>query len=337
MKARYAPAAGLAAITIAADLVLVFAGIRSMGLLMIAAVGPPLTALSLGWAAAGGVGRVGKMVAGVAIGATAVPILVVLTGGLFAVAAWGLVEPLAEAGTELLDELGADPILLDVFTNPWALWLLVHLAVLAPLSEEFFKPLGALWLRVGSRREAFLIGASVGAGFAAIENVMYASGWWWSMSSWLPIAILRSSGAALHLLGAGLVSLAFYERRTGTGRSSVLKMFGLAGGIHALWNGSIAVMIILFTEREIVAGGLSGTSLSWGIALEVVLGAFGVLMLGGMVLAGRWSAAERAEGTLFGGISFDRPVVVAGWAALACVMLVPVAIMILVFPSFLAL
>jgi len=97
MKARYAPAAGLAVITITADMMLVFAHTRSMGLLLIAAVGPPLTALLLGWAAAGGVGRIGKMVAGVAIGATAVPILVTLTGGLFAVVAWGLVEPLAAA------------------------------------------------------------------------------------------------------------------------------------------------------------------------------------------------------------------------------------------------
>jgi hypothetical protein len=208
--------------------------------------------------------------------------------------------------------------------------------VVAPLSEEFFKPLAAFWIRATSRREAFLLGASVGAGFAAAENVMYASGWWWSIDSWLPIAVLRSSGAALHLLGAGLVSLAIYERRTGTGRSSILKTFGLAGGIHAVWNGSIGVVMILFTERQLVAGGLSGSSLSWGIALSVFLGALGVVMFAGMFVAGRWAAPETAGQSPLEGISLDRPAVVAGWAALACVMLLPLAVMILVFPDYLA-
>jgi len=337
MTRRYLPVAAAGAVTITADLLLLLAHVRSFPLLLVAAAGPPLTALLLGRAATGETGAIGKMIGGAVIGATAVPILVLMTHGIFVLLAWGFVEPLADAGTSLLDELEVDPSLLDVLTNPWALFFLVELAVVAPLSEEFFKPLGAFWFRATSRREAFLLGASVGAGFAVIENIMYASGWWWSFESWLEIAVLRSSGAALHLLGAGLVSLAIYERRSRTGTTSILKMFGLAGGIHALWNGSIAVVIILFTERHLVAGGLAGTSLSWGVALSVFLGALGVLMLGGMVVAGRWAATETAERGLLSGVSFDRPVVVAGWAALACLMLLPLAVMILVFPGYLAL
>jgi RsiW-degrading membrane proteinase PrsW (M82 family) len=337
MIGRYAPAAIAGIVTVAADAVLLFARTRSFPLLLVAAIGPPLTALLLGRAAAGGAGSVGKLVGGVVLGATVVPFLVVLTHGGFAALSWGLVAPLADAGTDLLDQLEVDPTLLDVFGDPWALLFLVQLAVVAPLSEEFFKPLGAILLRASSRSEAFLTGAAVGAGFAAAENILYASGWWWSYDSWLPIAILRSAGAGLHLLGAGLVTLAVYEWRTGTGRSSILKTYGLAGGLHALWNGGIAVMIILFTERHIVAGGLSGSSLSWGISLAVYLGALGVLVLGGMVVAGRWSATTVAEGPMFGRVSLDRPAVVAGWAAVTCAMLIPLAVMILVFPRYLAL
>jgi len=337
MTRRYFPAASVAVVTITADLLLLLAHVRSFPLLLVAAAGPPAAALLLGRAATGETGAVGKMVGGVLIGATAVPILVLMTHGVFVAISWGFVEPLADAGTELLDQIEVDPSLVEILTNPWALWFLVGLAVVAPLSEEFFKPLGAFLLRAKSRREAFLLGASVGAGFAAIENVMYASGWWWSFESWLPIAVLRSSGAALHLLGAGLVSLAIYERRTRTGRSSILKMFGLAGGVHALWNGTIAVVIILFTERHLIAGGLSGTSLSWGVALSVFLGALGVLMLGGIVVAGKWASTDTADRAILSDLSFERPVIVAGWAALACLMLIPLAVMILVFPNYLAL
>ncbi|MFH2071917.1 MAG: PrsW family glutamic-type intramembrane protease, partial [Actinomycetota bacterium] len=276
MTRRYLPAGVAAALTITADLLLLLGGVRSFPLLLVAAAGPPAAALLLGRGAAGGEAAWWKMALGVLIGATAVPALVMATHTLFGVAAWTLVDPLGAAGTELLDQLEVDRTLLAVLTNPWAMWFLVDLAVVAPLCEEFFKPLGAFWVRATSRREAFLIGASVGAGFAAVENMLYASGWWWSLESWLPIAVLRSSGAALHLLGAGLVSLAIYERRTGKGRSSIAKTYGLAGGIHALWNGSIAVVIILFSERQLIAGGLAGTSLSWGIALGVFLGALGV-------------------------------------------------------------
>ena len=334
---RYFPAGVAAAITITVDLVLLFGRVRSFPLLLVAAAGPPVTAFLLGRGAAGGAIRPGKLLGAALVGATLVPILVVTTHGAVAFAAWTLIDPLAGAATDLADQLEVDRSILAVFSNYWSLVFLVELAVLAPLSEEFFKPLTAFLFRARSRREAFLVGAAVGAGFAAIENMMYASGWWWSFESWLPIAVLRSSGAALHLLGAGLVSVAIYERRNRAGRSSVLRMFGLAGGAHALWNGSIAVVIILFTERELIAGGLSGTSLSWGIALSVFLGALGVVMLGGMVIAGRWSAPDHSEGPLLSGLSFDRPAAVAGWAALACAMLIPLAVMILVFPGYLAL
>jgi RsiW-degrading membrane proteinase PrsW (M82 family) len=337
MTKRYLPAAAVAAVTVTADLVLLVTGVRSFPLLLLAAIGAPAVALLLGWAPTGTTGSIGKIAGAVALGMAVVPVLVVLTHGVFVVLAWAFVEPLADAGAGLVDQLEVDPTLVAVFTSPWALWGLVEMAVVAPLSEEFFKPLAAFWIRATSRREAFLVGAGVGAGFAAAENVMYASGWWWSFDSWLPIAVLRSAGAALHLLGAGLVNLAIYERRTRTGRSSILKTFGLAGGIHALWNGSIAVAIILFVERGEFGGGLTGTSLSWGIALAVFLGALGVVMFAGMILAGRWASTEEAGPSPLEGISLDRPAVVAGWATLACVMLLPLSVMILVFPDYLAL
>ena len=324
------------AITVGAAIFSLFADRPLGGILLVAAIGPPLTALSLAWAASGGGVWPRKTVAALIVGGTVVPALVIALLGVVTVAVWVVVGPLAQAATDLFDQLRVDPELLDVLTSPWALLLLVELAVVAPVGEETLKPLGALFARPGSRREAFLLGAAVGAGFAAIENVLYASGWFWSFDWWLPIAVLRSTGAALHLLGTGLISVALYERRHRMkGRSSVAGMWGLAVGIHAFWNGSIAVAIVLFQEQERLAG-LTGSSDAWGTALTVVLAVAGMVLLGAIFIAARWASTEDPQ-PLALVLDFGRPSVVAGWASLAALMIVPLTIMLLVFPGFVAL
>jgi hypothetical protein len=271
------------------------------------------------------------------VGATLVPLAVILLHGAFVVAAYALVSPLADAATALFDELGGDPTLVAVFTSPWAFVLLIDLAVVAPLGEEILKPLGARLLRPQNRPDAFLLGAAAGAGFAAIENILYSSGWLLSSDAWIPISVLRSSGAALHLLGAGLISVAIFEVRSGHApRWLLLKTFGIAAGLHALWNGTIAVSIILFNERYLVGEGLTGSAFSWGLTLDIILGAFGVLMLGGLFVAGRWAKGDGGL-SILAPVSFARPTTVAAWAALAVLMLVPATILVLAFPGYLAL
>jgi len=143
-------------------------------------------------------------------------------------------------------------------------------------------------------------------------------------------------GAGVHLLGCALVSLAVYRaRHEGAGWGLVARFFGIAVAIHAAWNGAIAVAIILFNEREYVAGGLSGSALSWSVSLSVALGVLGVLVLGGLVVAARRLGTERKVES--GWLGLERPAGIAAWAAIAASMLVPAIILLKVFPDFLAL
>ena len=325
---RYGPVLVGLAVTVGSMLLALFWDESPPVLLLVAAVGSPISAYLLAHAAAGGGVSLRRILTAGVLGATLVPVLVLTVSGAVFSLVYGLVEPLTGSASDLLDDLRFDPTLVDVLTSPWALVFLVELALVAPLVEETFKPLGARLLRPGWRREAFLLGAAAGAGFAAIEDVLYASGWFASAEWWLPVAVLRSTGAALHILGAGLISLALYERRTGEGRGRVGAMWGLAVGIHAFWNGSIAVAIILFEELD-----RDGASLSWGVALSAVLGTMGMLLLGSLVVAGRWSSADAGERVL----ELTRPTVIAGWAGLAALMIVPTVILLLAFPGFVAL
>jgi len=305
-------------------------------LLIVAAFGPPVTALLLARAAAGGPVRLEGLLRAFVVGGTLIPAIVIAIHGVVFSAVFAAVAPLADAGRDLFDDLRVDPALVDVLTNPWALFFLVELALVAPIAEETLKPLGARIARPRSRREAFLFGAAAGAGFAAVENVLYATGWFWSFDWFLPVAVLRSSGAALHLLGAGLISVALYERRQGmANRTSVGAMWGIAIGIHALWNGSIAVSIILYEEQARLAG-IGGSSLDWGIALDVMLGVIGMVLLGAIVVAGRWAASDEPA-PLASSLDLTRPSMVAGWAGIAALLIVPATIAILVFPGFVAL
>jgi len=333
---RYGLPATALVLTVGSMVVLLSWGEAPSVLLVVAAIGPPITAFLLAHAAAGGGVRRGRMYRAAALGATLIPILVIVVHGVVLAAVYAAVAPLGTAGRDLLDGIRVDPTLVEVLTNPWAMLFLIEMALVAPIAEETLKPLAARITRPASRREAFLLGAAAGAGFAAVENVMYASGWFFSSSWWLPVAVLRSSGAALHLLGAGLISVAWYERRAGMpSRLSLARAWGIAVAIHAFWNGAIAVAILLFEERSRL--GFAGSGWGWGVGLDVTLGIAGMALLGAIVLAARWAAPDDPEAVAGPIVDFARPGIIAGWAGLAALMIIPATILILVYPGFVSL
>jgi hypothetical protein len=126
--------------------------------------------------------------------------------------------------------------------SPWFLIALVEIAVIAPLVEELVKPLPLLPLlkRLDAQRDAFLLGALIGAGFAAVEDLLYAAMFG---SSWGGVLAIRLLGAAVHPFGAGLMAVAWWHvlrREPGAGRLWI-RNYGLAVGAHALWNGTCVV------------------------------------------------------------------------------------------------
>jgi RsiW-degrading membrane proteinase PrsW (M82 family) len=180
-------------------------------------------------------------------------------------------------------------------TNPGFIYIFIQVAIIAPLAEEFAKPLITLPLiRHLPRKEAFLIGALAGAGFASLENVLYAG---FGFRFWAGIIAVRALGGAIHPLGSGLVALGWRGvlRRESDARSKLALKFGAALGIHSLWNGGSLLVITLagakfFGEMppQIDVLGLSAAGIT--LALLAILGL--AALWGGRALGESFSPAS---------------------------------------------
>ena len=188
----------------------------------------------------------------------------------------GLANTVSESLSVLFRELSNRDIA-DALTNRGFIYLFVQLAVIAPLAEEIAKPLVVLPLvRNLNKQETFWVGALAGAGFAALENVIYATSGFYI---WAGILAVRALGGALHPLGSGLVAQGWRDvilREKDAGKNW-WKRFGIAATVHAVWNGGSLLVITLGGARffgnlppEIDILGLSATGIT--LAFLIILG-----------------------------------------------------------------
>jgi RsiW-degrading membrane proteinase PrsW (M82 family) len=166
----------------------------------------------------------------------------------------------------------------EALTNPSFIYIFVQIAIIAPLAEEFAKPLVTLpMLKHLGKQEAFWVGALAGAGFAALENIIYAVS---GFGIWAGILLVRALGGALHPVGSGLVAQGWQGVLRGEKDAGMnwLKRFGIAVAVHAAWNGGSLLVITLGGARffgelppEIDLLGLSaaGTTLAFLILLGI--------------------------------------------------------------------
>jgi RsiW-degrading membrane proteinase PrsW (M82 family) len=166
--------------------------------------------------------------------------LTLLLGGIVTAVAYALVLPLRQVVAQVV----ASPDLERLFFSPALATAMVGTAVVAPVLEELTKPIGAILVgrRLRGPGEAFLIGMAGGVGFAAVENMLYEST---GTGLWAAISTLRGVGGVLHPLNAGLVALGWYGVISGSGPgrwARLLALYGLAVGIHALWNGGLTLL-----------------------------------------------------------------------------------------------
>jgi len=146
--------------------------------------------------------------------------------------------------TSLFDSLFG-PNVSQSLTSPSFVYVFVQIAVIAPLVEELVKPLVTLpLLRRLNKQETFWVGALAGAGFAAVENVIYAGG---GFALWAGILLVRALGGALHPLGSGLVALGWRDVLRGEPNAPVnwVRKYALAVLVHAAWNGGSLLVITL--------------------------------------------------------------------------------------------
>jgi len=237
----------------------------------------------------------------------------------------GIVSDSVETLFEAL--AGAD--IAAAVTNRGFIYVFVQVVIIAPLAEELAKPLVTLpVLKQLSRRTAFLMGAMAGVGFAALENVIYAG---FGFYFWAGVLLVRALGGAIHPLGSGLVTLGWWEVLQGKHNAwrRWLIRFGLAAGMHALWNGGSLLVITLAgaqffgelpPELDVLGLSAAGTTL----ALLIVLG-----------LAALWLGRIMGRSNEFSlGLDDQHPDVtyqvsdraVAIWALACLVIIVPAGI-----------
>jgi RsiW-degrading membrane proteinase PrsW (M82 family) len=298
-----------------------------------AATLPPVAAVI--WAANGRPGWLTWRRAGVAFsaGATVSAPLAILIEILVSTVIIGLLlglgEPVLDALEELVDLLAGGRIG-HALTSPGFSIALVGLAVVAPLVEELAKSLVVLPLLKGlkSRRDAFLLGVAAGAGFAALENIVYAL---FGGSYWGGILAVRALGAAVHPLGTGLTAVAWHallNRNPGTGRRWI-GAFGLAVVQHAVWNSGLVLWMALsgaaFLGPEPWEANLLGAGIAVGILALIALE--GVALWIGLRALSRRLEPTAAEAHTAGEIPAERAI--ALWAVACLVILLPVGLAVL--------
>jgi RsiW-degrading membrane proteinase PrsW (M82 family) len=124
-------------------------------------------------------------------------------------------------------------------------FVLLVLAVVAPLVEETVKPLAVILLigRIRSAAEVFVLGMACGIGFDLVETTLYISS---GYHNWLSIALLRTCAGLLHGFGAAMVALGWYHLTHAKKRRLLLALACWSYAVlqHALWNGSWGVALL---------------------------------------------------------------------------------------------
>jgi hypothetical protein len=225
-------------------------------------------------------GMTGAVALTLALQVTAViAMLAGLAGGL------GLADPELLEGTGLrntLEDFAEDPTsgaMEDLLNTPTvAFGMLGMIAVIAPLSEELTKALGA-FVAVSGRRftlyNAFLGGALGGLGFALVENVGYVLA---DPLSWPQVMLLRAPVAMIHVAAASLVAVGWSLQRT-RGGFALLWFYLVAVLVHGGWNALFGAFLL------VGSGSLDGSEPSNAAALTslLLIGAMGALFVGSCV------------------------------------------------------
>jgi RsiW-degrading membrane proteinase PrsW (M82 family) len=220
---------------------------------------PPLAAVAVAMRRRPGRVTTRRAWAALGLGATAGPLLAVIGEIVLPLAVLLLVSAvqggLPRAGKELSNALRAESVSPEP-TIPVLVAAVVVITIVGPIVEEFVKslPLLPLLKWVTNRRDAFLLGALAGAAFAALENMVYATA---AGSDWAAVLAARSMSAAVHPLGAGLTAVAWWGVRRGEPRAARRwwRNYGLAVGVHALWNGTaVAAVALAWFANELLEG-----------------------------------------------------------------------------------
>ncbi|MEN8235219.1 MAG: PrsW family glutamic-type intramembrane protease [Actinomycetota bacterium] len=289
--------------------------------MLLAAATLPIAIAFAVWGRIGGTFPTLAAIGGAIIG---VP-LTLLLGTLLYIGTLLSFAPLSGIVENLFEYLSLDPDLTGTLESEPVLLLIVALVLIAPLTEEFSKGVGGLLGSPTNRREAFLAGVAAGVGFAIVEDILYAAGGVWGGDPWPMVVLVRSLGAVVHPLATGVVMLGWWEWRENRDGWSLLQHFAVGAGIHAVWNGAIAVTIIAGFAFEFDAVGSSLPTLS--LAYSAALGA--IMSVGLWRLTSTVAESQPTTGII--DLTETRTLVV--WIVLAASFMAPIAVLLLALPG----
>ena len=200
-----------------------------------------------------------------------------------------LAERLQELSVQLRDAGSPDAaikLLGPVLAHPLVIASVILFgAVLVPMVEEIFKPIG-VWLLVGRKMTpaaGFAAGALSGAGYGFIESLVLTS----SGQGWSALVLARIGTSSVHILTSALTGWALVQAWQ---RRRFLRL-GLAYlcaiMIHGLWNG----LTLLYSYQILES--------AEGLPLRIpLIGAFGSVAPFALILL--------ASGCFFGLIAANR-------------------------------
>ena len=159
----------------------------------------------------------------------------------------GLVAQL-QAFVENLSQFQGDPnalvdSLMPYLANPTVVVLaLLFVALIVPLIEELFKPVG-VYLLAGRRitpAAGFAAGALSGAGYAIFESLALNGGG----DDWLLVELARSGTAVIHILTTAMTGWALASAWRDRGYLRLILTYICVVLVHGLWNGMTVMALV---------------------------------------------------------------------------------------------
>ena len=188
--------------------------------------------------------------------------------GIFIALTWGMFSTLFAIFPNTLSVA-----YLDIY-YPATIALVITAVVVAPINEEFFKPLGLRRVRgeINSELDGLIYGVTCGMGFAIIENFSYELTFLFSEDApivvWTIGSFIRGIGSTIvHAVGAGLIGFTYARIKIAKRKHAVdpgsggSRLYGLplilaylmAVGLHAAWNGSASIPELFSTDLGVIA------------------------------------------------------------------------------------
>jgi hypothetical protein len=159
----------------------------------------------------------------------------------------GMIEQL-QAMVENLSQYQGDPnalvdSLLPYLANPTVVILvLVFVALIVPLIEELFKPVG-VYLLAGRKitpAAGFAAGALSGAGYAIFESLALNGGG----DDWLLVEIARSGTAVIHILTTAMTGWALASAWRDRRYLRLVLTYACVVLVHGMWNGMTVMALV---------------------------------------------------------------------------------------------